>query len=389
MEARKRKEKSGPLWIPLERNLLRNRDNGTIHARFRVKGKTNPTWRSLGTDKITIARVKLAEVMKAERRLKERGDGKITLRQALEVHMERLSAKPKTVKYHRQRINRLLGNAPDPEKTGIVKTKRQKMAATWPTSPDIQISKITVDDCHRWAKSHRQFSASNFNATRTILKDAIAIGIEQGARDDSPIDKIKREKPAPKVPNIPSHEQFQQFLHAIETSGSGWAIACANLVRFLAYSGARIDEAVNVTWGDVDFESGMITFRGGEDGLKAREVGEVRNAPMIPPLVKLLRDLKRAEGAVSPGARIMQVKTCQGAMDSAAEKVGIPRITHHVLRHVFGSYSINAGVDIPTVAEWLGHKDGGALLMRTYSHVIKEHSKSMAQKVTFGMEAAA
>jgi len=37
-----------------------------------------------------------------------------------------------------------------------------------------------------------------------------------------------------------------------------------------------------------------------------------------------------------------------------------------------------AGVDVPTVARWLGHKDGGALLMKTYSHLLQEHSQAMA-----------
>jgi hypothetical protein len=41
------------------------------------------------------------------------------------------------------------------------------------------------------------------------------------------------------------------------------------------------------------------------------------------------------------------------------------------------------GVDIPTVAHWLGHSDGGALAMKVYGHLRREHSASMAQKVTF------
>jgi hypothetical protein len=44
---------------------------------------------------------------------------------------------------------------------------------------------------------------------------------------------------------------------------------------------------------------------------------------------------------------------------------------------------IESGVDIPTVARWLGHKDGGALAMKTYGHLRNEHSQQMAQKVKF------
>ena len=46
----------------------------------------------------------------------------------------------------------------------------------------------------------------------------------------------------------------------------------------------------------------------------------------------------------------------------------------HDLRHFFTTCCIESGVDIPTMAKWLGHKDGGALTMRTYGHVRDSHS---------------
>jgi len=42
-----------------------------------------------------------------------------------------------------------------------------------------------------------------------------------------------------------------------------------------------------------------------------------------------------------------------------------------------------SGVDIPTVSLWLGHKDGGALDMKVYSHLRNQHSASMAKLVKF------
>ena len=66
-------------------------------------------------------------------------------------------------------------------------------------------------------------------------------------------------------------------------------------------------------------------------------------------------------------------------MDRACEKVGAERITHHDLRHLFATRCIESGVDIPTVSRWLGHKDGGALAMKTYGHLRREHSIAQAQ----------
>jgi integrase len=58
-------------------------------------------------------------------------------------------------------------------------------------------------------------------------------------------------------------------------------------------------------------------------------------------------------------------------------------MTHHSLRHLFATRAIESGVPVPTVARWLGHQDGGALLLKTYSHLLDSHSQASAQKVVF------
>src|SRR5437870_10938551 len=75
-------------------------------------------------------------------------------------------------------------------------------------------------------------------------------------------------------------------------------------------------------------------------------------------------------------AKVFRVGECQKALDRACKKVGTDRITHHDLRHLFATRCIESGVDIPTVSRWLGHKDGGALAMKTYGHLRREDRKS-------------
>jgi hypothetical protein len=36
-------------------------------------------------------------------------------------------------------------------------------------------------------------------------------------------------------------------------------------------------------------------------------------------------------------------------------------------------------VDVKVIAEWQGHRDGGKLILDTYSHVNRAHSHRMAQ----------
>ena len=57
----------------------------------------------------------------------------------------------------------------------------------------------------------------------------------------------------------------------------------------------------------------------------------------------------------------------------------------HSLHAMFGSTCLEAGIDLRTVARWLGHKDHGALLPKAYSHVRAEHDREMVGRVRFGM----
>jgi integrase len=104
---------------------------------------------------------------------------------------------------------------------------------------------------------------------------------------------------------------------------------------------------------------------------------------MIPQARELFAKMREARADEASSAKVFRVNECQHSMDTAGEKIGMARITHHDLRHFFATVSIESGVDIPTVSRWLGHKDGGALAMRTYGHLRREHSIAQAQKVNF------
>ena len=44
--------------------------------------------------------------------------------------------------------------------------------------------------------------------------------------------------------------------------------------------------------------------------------------------------------------------------------------------------ALQLGVDVKTIALWQGHRDGGKLILQTYSHVNPVHSNRMAQLMT-------
>jgi integrase len=98
----------------------------------------------------------------------------------------------------------------------------------------------------------------------------------------------------------------------------------------------------------------------------------------------LLRRLHDQAASAAPlKGRILQITECPVSLHRACNQLGIARLRHHDLRHLFATRCIESGVDIPTVARWLGHKDGGALAMRVYGHLRNQHSQEMAKKVKF------
>jgi integrase len=120
------------------------------------------------------------------------------------------------------------------------------------------------------------------------------------------------------------------------------------------------------------------------DPVTGTKNGETRRVPMIPEMQELLKRLRAGRPEEPLTIPVIRLRECQKAMDRAAKKVGIARITHHDLRHLFATRCIESGVDIPTVSRWLGHKGGGALAMKVYGHLRDHHSVDMAKKVSFG-----
>jgi integrase len=362
--------KPDKLWKKTQHaNLWRYVPSGTLYARVRVKGKL--IVQSLKTDVVDVGKLRLADLDKteragAEKRGKKGRAQRLTFGGALEIYKTRMEGdpelKPKTKAYYRERINALL--------------------RSWPDLKETNVRDVNNASCEAWAGKFRATcSPTAYNNTVAVLKAVFDLACDDlGARYGNPAEKIKRTGTKPKKLSLPSQSQFNTWVEKMETLGDGWCRKSANLVRFLAYGGFRKMEAANIAWNDCDFERGLITVRG--DAETGTKNSEERKVPMIPEMRAFLERIKPADAI--PSARVMDVAECQQTMTRAAAKIGMARITHHDLRHLFATRCIESGVDIPTVSRWLGHKDGGALAMKTYGHLRDDHSVGMAAKVNFG-----
>jgi integrase len=359
----------GKVWQPTQySNLIRYVPSGTFFARLRVGG--NLIRKSLKTDLLTVAKLRLADLEKNERGFvetrKTASKGRMTFGDCLAIFKAQTETssllKPAGKRYHAEVINSILNS--------------------WPNVEALDVRRISANDCNSWAaKFSSQYSASRFNGTVGVLRAIFNVAMANDVIFRNPAMAIKRAKVRPKTLALPEPQQFEKFVAELEHGTGRYSQNCANLVRFLAFGGFRISEAANITWADCDFEKKEIIVRGDpETGTKN---WSIRRVPMIPDMIGLLERLRAERPDGLPGNSVMRVRECQKAMDRAAKVVGMARITHHDLRHLFATLCIESGVDIPTVSRWLGHKDGGALAMKVYGHLRDQHSVAMAQRVTF------
>jgi len=228
-------------------------------------------------------------------------------------------------------------------------------------------------------------SPSAFNQTLTVLRNVFALAIKLGLIYTDPSESINRMTPTKKRLVLPITAQFNKIVSTIASAGARQSKDCADMIKLLAYSGLRLKEATNLTWDRVDFDRDMLQVSATGDETLKTEYSE-RNIPLFPMLkAHLLTMLKKAKTVVpfSSDSRVLRISECQKALTNACTQIGVKRMTHHDLRHLFATRCIESGVDIPTVSRWLGHADGGALAMRTYGHLRQEHSLAQAAKVTW------
>jgi integrase len=99
---------------------------------------------------------------------------------------------------------------------------------------------------------------------------------------------------------------------------------------------------------------------------------------------------RRDEGSVwifpSPqrGTKDIPSKSFRETLMLARERAGLDHVGFHDTRHHFISMSVMFGIDYMTIAAWVGHKDGGILIGKTYGHLANEHRQRAAQKLVLG-----
>lgn len=243
----------------------------------------------------------------------------------------------------------------------------------------MRTTEITRQQCREWAASRSaEVCPSTYNKDAYLLKAVLEHAVERGILLDNTARTTPLLKSVSRQVQIPSREDFEKLIATLDGMDSRSREA-AHLVRLLAFSGMRLGEATNIIWREVDFGRGQFTVSGGEVGTKNHEV---RVVPLFPKLRELLSTLREASDPL-PDERVIRSASAKKAIASACRAAGLQKVTHHSLRHYFVSNAIEVGIDFKTIAAWIGHKDGGLLVAKTYGHLRDSHSAAMAERMVF------
>jgi integrase len=274
-----------------------------------------------------------------------------------------------------------------PDTSEYVEQRVRFLYNTWPALFTMKPKDVSTARIEQWKngclKTH---SRSTVRGTLIYLRQAFELAKSAGLCAEN----VAKQVGLPRVPrklafsakHQVSSKQFDELL-ATMRKGPGFCKRAADLAELLASTGLRLSEAVeltwdNVEWGNADPRKDRLRSLSRKRRKDSSTWGEAKRLPLHKRLRALLQRLtknRREDNRIAP------VKECRETLETACRKLKMPKLHHHDMRHLFTTWCVEAGIDFPTIAAWLGHQDGGAMLAMTYAHLRDEHSEDMAEKL--------
>jgi integrase/recombinase XerC len=274
----------------------------------------------------------------------------------------------------------------------ILKADPGKEPAPW--------SKVDVYAARKFIVGLQGLKLSKTSTLRKIssLRSFYRFLCREGALEKNPFSGVS----SPKKPrNLPKYLTTGDTGKLMSAPAAWWKEALANglaknaesarlgeardtaILEVIYSGGLRVSEAVGLKLGDVDLKSGVIRVMG--KGKKERICALGR--PSAEALKKYLgvRELWSSDGRASAPLFVnrhgtkLTARSVQRSLKVYLRQSGLPPdMTPHKLRHSFATHLLDAGADLRSVQEMLGHASLSAT--QIYTHISAERLKKAYSK---------
>lgn len=338
--------------------LYRYSSTGVYFALLKHEGKQNR--KSLKTTDKAEAKRKLMDERRALG-LVDHSKGRMTLKELCDSYLGTVKDQaPKTVERKEAIVKRLLED--------------------FPKGKSCQIDKIRKSDLETWLASY-EFGYASHTLYVHLLKALFEMAVNDRLLLESPAANIKPKKLVKPIRLTPSFEEFQSIIHSVRQQRfNADSKDSADLLEFMGMMGVGQAEAGGMLRQHVNLKRKQITFF-------RHKTKTPFTVPMFPQAEDLVTRLVERDG-LKPEDAVFPIKDAKKALAAACKRLNLPAYSQRALRRMFITRCIEHGVDVRTIADWQGHRDGGKLILGTYSHVRNTHAEEMAKKLQLPVAAA-
>jgi integrase len=329
--------------------LYKYESSGVYFAHVRASGKLHR--KSLRTTDRKLADRRLSEFRRKISRIDTRL-GRITLAAMADLYLQTIEHRSHSTKKARRGIIARLKN-------------------TFHGADSLSLGEIKPSQLETWlSKQAGHLSASHYNTFVTTLRDIFALAVRDRYIADSPCAEFKYRKRKQPIRLTPSWEQFKAIVADVRSQPfNADALDSADFLEACGVLGLGQAELAGMKREHIDLKRGrIIVYR------RKTDTGFV--VPVFPQARALIKRL--CEGK-KHDAYLFPIAQARKALRNSCTRLGFPNFGHRSLRRTFVTKALESGADVGVVAAWQGHRDQGALILRTYRHLRSEHAERMAR----------
>ena len=182
--------------------------------------------------------------------------------------------------------------------------------------------------------------------------------------------RLKVPKRAKPIRLTPTFEQFKAIVASIRAQRfNREAEQSGDFVEFLGLAGLGQAEAASITRAHVDLGAGRSSSTATKP-IPALSSRSIRSC------VRWSRNSAKGRRTTNGCSRSTKRERRWRTRASGLAFLNSRTVS---FRRMFITRAIERGMDVKVIGEWQGHRDGGKLILQTYSHVRAAHSERMAQ----------